>query len=317
MQIVIGILCVGVGACIGGIIGAPFAASMIAIGAVAGGIVGGFIYAAVMGVQHVIKKKAYPAHDHTQMTKREREEEKEKGKMNRKPLSTWGGTKDWGSDDNLRVFKDIIKLFSNKPWFTAWKKHKDFEKDSEAAEYLFGKWIPKGLSFGEAQVLLMISKTFPKLTGENFLRKVRPELLYLRQIPEFILKDLALDPAGTDLRGQVEAETSNIPKFDLAHSREFNLRTLKSFRTDLKERLDTNIIGATVELYGKNRPTLYIRLQEPYSFYDPFSKKFGGLHENFASKDDFIEKLSTHLKCFKSPWRFSKPQKAGIIKFYR
>lgn len=314
MQIAIGILSVMIGLGVGALVGSAFTASTIIIGAAVGAIVGGFTYAAVKGVQHVIRKKAYPAHEHTKMTKKEKEEAEENktGKIKRKPIAT-----DWRSDDHLLIFKDVVKEhFSEKPWFIAWKKHKGFKHDDRAAEYLFGKWMPMGLSFGEAGELLRISKTDPKLQKDDLLNKVRAENLFLRQIPEFVREDLELNPALGTLLNDVAAEASNIPDLELRSTLKINLKNFTSFESDLKQHLNTDL-GATLQFEGKKKPTLFIRLQKPYSFYDPFSKKFGGLHENFKSPDDFVKKLASHLECYRSKWRTYKPLKTGIIKFYR
>lgn len=303
-QVVTGIFSILMGIAVGALIGSIIGANPIIIGAIVGGMAGGIVYAAVAGVIHVIKMKGYPAHAHAKSVKHN----------NRKPLSTF---KDWGSDDNLQVFKNVvIEHFSEKEWFKNWKGSKGFTRDNQAAEHLFGKWIQKGLSIGESQELLRLSKKHPDLKGESFLRKVTAENLFKRQIPEFVRKDLEKEGGNAGLISDVEAELDKIPDLEAAGSIHYNLKNFGSFKTDLKPRLNS-LSGATFQFDGSKRPSLFIRLNKPYSFYDPFSKKFGGLHEDFKSEDDFINKLYQNLKCYHSKWRLSKPQETGIIKFYR
>jgi hypothetical protein len=307
-KVVVGIFCAIIGGLVGALVGSIIGATPIIVGAVVGGLVGGMAYLATKSVLHVIKMQGYPAHAHAKSSKGN----------NKKPLSAWG-TKDWGSDENLGIFKEVIREhFSKKPWFEAWKTHKGFKKDFEATEYLFGKGIRKvPSSFGEAQELIRISKAYPELKGEDFLIRVHAEGLYQRQIPELVRQDL-LEYPKKGLRKQLKAETETIRGLDLADSLGIDLKNLGSFATDLKDqRLDKDLTSATLQLDGKNKHTLYIRLKEPYCFYDPFSKKFGGLHEKFASKDKFIEKLCENLKCYRSKWRLSKPLETGTLKFYR
>lgn len=290
-----------IGTSIGALIGTPIGATAIILGAVVGGATGGFVYAAVTSVLYVIQMMGYPAHDHVQA----------KGK----PISL--NKQGWETDDHLGVFRDVIKeQFANKQWFKDWKAHKKFEDNNQAAEYLFGKWVRKGVSLGESQELLRATKKDSDAKGEEFLAKVRAEGLFIRQIPEFIRKDLRNSDKET-LKIQVEEEVNKFSDLELTEQPiPYEFKNFDSFKADLKQRLDTGLTGAIFQLKGQNDPALFIRLKKPYSFYDPFSNTFGGLHE-FKSKEDFIEKLYEHLKCYGSRWRLMKPLEWGTIKYYR
>lgn len=298
-----------IGTAIGALVGTPIGATAIILGAVVGAVTGGIVFGAVTGVKYVIQMKGYPAHAHVIA------KDSDGKKVDRKPLSV--GKQGWETDDHLGVFKDVIKEeFANKQWFKDWKAHKGFKENNQAAEYLFGKYVRKGVSLGECQELLRAAKKDDKLKGVEFLTRVRAEGLFIRQIPEFIRKDLKNSDKET-LKIQVEEEIHKFPDLILDESTQYELKKFQSFKTHLSRRLDTNLTGAIFQLKGKEDPALFIRLKAPYSFYDPFSNNFGGLHEEFKSPDEFIEKLYEHIKCYGSRWRMMQPLEWGTIKYYR
>lgn len=297
-QVAIGLFSVIIGAGIGALIGTAFGATPIILGAAAGAIVGGFTYAAVTLALHIIKTNGYPAHHY----------------VTEKPISTF---RDWGTDDHLDVFKDVIKdFFKEIPWFIEWKKLKKFEKEDDAAEYLFGKFIHQGFSFGEAKTLLSLSKKYVDLKGHEFLRKVRAEPLFLHQVAEWVRQDLISNTKARDLRKKVEEDLDTVLGLETAGKLKIDFKHLETFKETIKTKLGKNLIGATLKLNGKDGHTLYISLKKPYRFYDPFSKRFGGLHE-FKTEQRFIDKLHDHLKHYTSPYRFSKKREKGVLKFYR
>lgn len=303
--------CVIIGVAAGGLIGLPIGATPIIVGAVLGGLTGGIAYFATICVIKAIQANGYSAYSH----------------RTHAPVSLEKLT----SSENLEVFKDVlIDHFSDKPWFQAWKARKGKHRknmfnmqskkttpftNDEAANYLVGKGISKGVSFAEAQELLKLTKTHPDLKGEDLIRRLRIENLFQRQILEllrFEVKEPALVQEVEDLR-------NHIPGLDMiGDPLTIDFKNMSIFKTTFSNFIQgKNAIGATLELVGKTRRYIFIRLTEPYSFYDPFSKKYTGLHENFKSEEAFIDTLYRHLRGYQRSWRGCHHPETGILKLYR
>lgn len=258
--------------------------SMFLLGAGIGAGIGLFIYFATASVYTVIETYGFPTHRYRICP----------------PLQS----EKWHSDTNRvkfrKVFQDIISL----DVYQTWKLHHGNLSDQKAEEKLW-KLCVGGTCQGQAQSLLILLKDHLSLEGTVLLSKVKPKMVFYRQMLEYMRADLSEDPAASSL-------AFTIPDADPFYQKSFSKQELASdarlFRNTFTDPMHSEdpheSIAMTIRLQNdKGSHTIFAQIHPVFRIYDPYNNVYNGLHEGFKSKQHFLKYLQKHIKGYQSSTR--------------
>lgn len=293
------LLCIGFGAAMGVLAFAPLGAPLVLIGVGAGAGGGAFAYAVVFSVDYIIKKYGFPSNRY----------------VTAPPISK----SKWFEEANLKKFDSAFnKVISKLPTYNAWKAAKGIGSDASAKKKLL-KEVQRGTCQGEAQVFIALLKDNSQLSGSNFLSKIEPKKVFIRQMCEVMRSALTLDP-------EMEKITFNIPHAKplggpIAYTKK-DLKDPDLFKNTLKPGLikehDNQAIAMTIRLEDGDDEahTLYVEMSPNLRFYDGSSFLYSGLHEGFKSEEHLLKYVQRHIRGYNSNARLGLSFNKVIIRPY-
>lgn len=290
LEVLKGLVSVIIGGGLGALMLSPLGTVFIIVGASVGAGVAGIAYGIATGTLIGVKKNGYPAYAFRTSP----------------PLSV----EQWLTDENQAIFKEVFtQKIAPQPWFDAWKQLKKLKSASSLRSHLWRR-IQKGVSHGEAQILVKKVKAKPSEASKVLLKKISAETLYHQQILEMIWSDFKRanhEPELTAIAPLVHA----ISGVQEEPSLTFELDKFgdeQTFRVALEPLIQQAAAGTplmmTMRLEGGNDAhTLFIQMAPKLRFYDSYSVRFTGFHEGFNDMNAFIAALFSHLKGYYSRFR--------------